>query len=179
MYTPRHPVQIDSPTKTASCCFYRQFKTSRDSDLRAGYGGYLVRGLAELPDRNGDFAFFSCALQALFGYGLSDVCVCVCLCVCEPFMQASTHTEREREKERKRESVYVCKILQVPPLITDQIQSLSFHVLHTSQNIWLWLLAASLLQFRITTDTNKWGAFQPPDQSRRRRRRRSVILLER
>lgn len=70
--------------------------------------------------------FLSCALQALFGYGLSDVCVCVC--VCEPFMQASTHAERERERERERESV--CKILQVPPLITDQIQSLSFHVLH-------------------------------------------------
>lgn len=172
MYTPRHPVQIDSPTKTASCCFYRQFKTSRESDLRAGYGGYLVRGLAELPDRNGDFAFFFLVLCRRY---LDTDCQ-MCVCVCVRTVYASKYTYRERERRRRRESV--CKILQVPPLITDQIQSLSFHVLHTSQNIWLWLLAASLLQFRITTDTNKWGAFQPPDQSRRRRRRRSAILLE-
>lgn len=168
MYTPRHPVQIDSPTKTASYCFYRQFNTSRDSDLRAGYGGYLVRGLAELPDRNGDFVFFSCALQALFGYGVSGVCVCV------RTVYASKYTYREIENEGER----VCVRYYLLSEITDQIQSLTFHVLHTSQNICFWLLAASLLQFRITTDTNKWDAFQPPDQSRRRSRRSSAILLE-
>lgn len=116
MYTPRHPVQIDSPTKTASCCFYRQFRTSRETDLRAGYGGYLVRGLAELPDRNGDFAFFFLVLCRRY---LDTECqVCVCVCVCANRLCKQVHIQRDRE--RGRESV--CKIL--PPFRNHRSDSI-------------------------------------------------------
>lgn len=64
--------------------------------------------------------FLSCALQALFGYGLSDVCVCVCLCARTVYASKYTYREREREREGER----VCKILQVPPLITDPADSI-------------------------------------------------------
>lgn len=50
--------------------------------------------------------------------------MCVCVCVCANRLCKQVHIQRKRGRES------VCKILQVPPLITDQIQSLSFHVLH-------------------------------------------------